>query len=109
LLTRGLADEGRPYNIRVFGVAPGAVETKMLLDLFPQFPPEQMLKPDDVAGLVEWLCDERCAASSGETIGSPRANNGSESWSVNSAWFLKRLHHYIRIYSVSAVDDVPYP
>jgi len=66
--TRGLADEGRDRNIRVFAVAPGAVGTRMLLDLFPDFPRDQMLDPDAVAGLIEWLCDPRCQACTGETF-----------------------------------------
>lgn len=66
--TRGLADEGREAGIRVFAVAPGAVETQALRTPFPDFPAEQALQPDDVAGMVEWLLDDRCQYASGQTI-----------------------------------------
>jgi len=64
----GLADEGRAHGIKVFAVAPGAVETQMLRGPFPDFPAEKTLQPDDVAGMVEWLLDERCQYATGETI-----------------------------------------
>jgi NAD(P)-dependent dehydrogenase (short-subunit alcohol dehydrogenase family) len=68
LFTKAIADEGRPFGIRVFAVAPGAVETAMLRQNFPDIPAEQTLDPDDVAGLVEGLCDERMNYASGQTI-----------------------------------------
>lgn len=66
--TRALANEGRAYGIRVFAVAPGAVETQALRTPFPDFPSDQVLQPDDVAGVVELLLDERCRYASGEII-----------------------------------------
>ena len=66
--TRGLAEEGRSDNIRVFAVAPGAVDTKMLRDAFPEFPAEQMLQPDDVAGLVHALAQPACRHATGQTV-----------------------------------------
>jgi NAD(P)-dependent dehydrogenase (short-subunit alcohol dehydrogenase family) len=70
--TTALAAEGAARGIRAFGVAPGAVATRMLLDLFPNYPRDKLLDPDEVAGLIEWLCDPRCAASSGQTLGLAR-------------------------------------
>lgn len=51
-----LAQEGKPQGIRVFSIRPGAVETPMLRGLFPDFPPEQALGPDEVANLIWSVC-----------------------------------------------------
>lgn len=66
--TRALAGEGRPVGIRVYAVAPGAVETRMLREAFPDYPAGQTLAPDDVAAMIEWLLDERCQHSTGQVI-----------------------------------------
>jgi NAD(P)-dependent dehydrogenase (short-subunit alcohol dehydrogenase family) len=66
--TKALAGEGKAAGIRVFAVAPGAVETGLMRQRFPDFPPEQALAPDDVAQVVEALCDDRMHAAVGETI-----------------------------------------
>jgi NAD(P)-dependent dehydrogenase (short-subunit alcohol dehydrogenase family) len=68
LFSQALADEGRPHNIRVFSVAPGAVETGLLRAAFPDFPREKTLAPDDVARVIVALCDESMAPSSGQTV-----------------------------------------
>jgi len=66
--TKGLADEGRPLGIRVFAVAPGAVETQMLRGLFPDFPKDQTLAPADVADVIHALAQPACRTASGQTI-----------------------------------------
>jgi len=66
--SKGLADEGRPLGIRVFAVAPGAVETKMLREAFPDFPADQTLDPMDVADMVFQLSLPECRYASGQTI-----------------------------------------
>ncbi len=68
LFSRSLAAEGKPHGIRVFAVAPGAVETRLLRGLFPNFPADQTLAPDDVAAVIEAACDPRVARCSGETL-----------------------------------------
>lgn len=68
LFTRACADEGRRHNIRVFCVAPGAVETRMLRGALPDFPPERCLTPDQVAAVVRQLCAEELACATGQTI-----------------------------------------
>lgn len=66
--TRALAAEGKSCGIRIYGVAPGAVETEMLRGAFPSFPAEKTLQPDDVAALVEALVGPSCRHVSGQTI-----------------------------------------
>lgn len=66
--TKSLAVEGRSCGIRVYGVAPGAVETDMLRGALPDFPAEQALEPDEVAAMVELLFSSACQYSSGQTI-----------------------------------------
>lgn len=66
--TKALADEGKPLGIRVYGVAPGAVETDMLRGSFPDFPADQTLQPDEIAALVETLLSPACTHVSGQTI-----------------------------------------
>jgi 3-oxoacyl-[acyl-carrier protein] reductase len=66
--TKFLAREGAGVGIRVYGVAPGAVETDMLRGAFPDFPADQALEPYDVAAMFETLLLPACAYSSGQTI-----------------------------------------
>ncbi len=66
--SKGLAEEGRPRGIRVYCVAPGAVETDMLRGAFPEFPEDQVLQPEDVASLVELLLMPGARYSSGQSI-----------------------------------------
>ena len=66
--TRALGDEGRPVGIRVFAVATGAVETRMLRDAFPDYPKEQALQPADVAEVVYSIAQSGCRYASGQTI-----------------------------------------
>lgn len=68
LFTKATADEGRELGIRVYAVAPGAVETNLLRGHFPDFPADQTLDPDQVAGVVEAVCDERLQYASGQTV-----------------------------------------
>lgn len=66
--TRGLAQEGRPFGIRVFSVAPGAVETRMLRNVFPDYPADQTLQPEDVADCVWWVSQPGCRYATGQTV-----------------------------------------
>ncbi len=62
------AVEGRPRGIRVYAVALGAVETRLLRGLFSDFPREQTLAPDEVAELVAGLAAEPMRHTSGQTL-----------------------------------------
>ena len=66
--TRFAAEEGRADNIRVFAIAPGAVETQMLRSVAPDIPDGVTLDPDDVAGAIEAVCDPRLKYATGQTI-----------------------------------------
>jgi NADP-dependent 3-hydroxy acid dehydrogenase YdfG len=50
-LTRVLAEEARPHDVRVTTVMPGATDTSIWDDR-PGFDRSKMMKPDDVAGFV---------------------------------------------------------
>lgn len=70
MLTRTAAAEGAPLGIKVFAVAPGAVETAMLRSIVSpgELPRERTLAPEEVARvIVECACGER-DSQSGETI-----------------------------------------
>ena len=66
--TKGLAEEGRTCGVSVFAVAPGAVETKMLRDAFPDFPENQAMAPADVAEVVRMLLTAGCRYATGQTV-----------------------------------------
>lgn len=67
--TTALAGEGAEVGIRVVGVRPGAVETPMLRSLFPDFPPEQCVGPDEVAAtIVELATSDKLPTGSIVTV-----------------------------------------
>jgi len=68
LFSHAMAAEGRPVGIRVYSVAPGAVETTLMRGLFPKFPADKTLDPDHVAAVIESVCDERMGYASGTTV-----------------------------------------
>ena len=52
LMTQALAAEGEEHNLRVCSIRPGAVETPLLRGLFPDFPADQCVSPQQVAMMV---------------------------------------------------------
>lgn len=66
--TKALAAEGASCGIRLYGIAPGAVETQMLRGPFPDYPADKTLDPDEVAALVETLLLPGCRHVSGEIL-----------------------------------------
>jgi NAD(P)-dependent dehydrogenase (short-subunit alcohol dehydrogenase family) len=68
LFSKVTAEEGRSHGIRVYSVAPGAVETPLLRATFPNFPAEQCLSPDDVASVVAAVCQEPFKYATGQTV-----------------------------------------
>ncbi len=62
-LTRALAKELAPSNIRVNSIAPGAIDTDMNKDILKEkleeeIPLGRMGKPEDIAKCVKWLIDD---------------------------------------------------
>lgn len=55
-LTEVLAVEGKPFGIRVNGIAPGAVDTQMIRDAWPSF--QAKTQPREIAPSILFLCDE---------------------------------------------------
>jgi NAD(P)-dependent dehydrogenase (short-subunit alcohol dehydrogenase family) len=76
-LTRGLATALAPHNIRVNTVAPGFVETDMMLGglsdaqrqaFVDRVPLGRMARPDEIAGTVEFLLSPAAAYMTGATL-----------------------------------------
>jgi NAD(P)-dependent dehydrogenase (short-subunit alcohol dehydrogenase family) len=54
-LTKTLAIEGQPHNIRVSAVLPGGVNTEMIAQSRPDLNPDELLEPEDIASAVMYL------------------------------------------------------
>jgi NAD(P)-dependent dehydrogenase (short-subunit alcohol dehydrogenase family) len=54
LMAFSCAKEGKPFGVRAFAVAPGAVETQMLRSLFPetQLPRNRVMPPERIASVI---------------------------------------------------------
>lgn len=80
---KGLAKEVAPCNIQVNGVAPGAIETDMLMkhgidhltELREEIPANALGKPQDVADAIAFLASEKANYINGQIL------------SVNGAWY----------------------
>jgi 3-oxoacyl-[acyl-carrier protein] reductase len=66
LMTQALADEGKPHQIRVCSIRPGAVETPLLRGLFPDFPEDQCVSPQQVAQMVVGCVEDPQSYPSGK-------------------------------------------
>jgi len=64
-LTEALAVEGRPLQIRVNAISPGAVDTPMLRVAGVEGP---ALRPEDVARVIVWLASQESAPLSGGNL-----------------------------------------
>ncbi|MEM2123691.1 MAG: SDR family oxidoreductase [Candidatus Bathyarchaeia archaeon] len=57
-LTKVLAEEGKPYKIRVMAICPGGVRTDLareLLAIRPDLKPETLMDPEDVANTILYM------------------------------------------------------
>jgi NAD(P)-dependent dehydrogenase (short-subunit alcohol dehydrogenase family) len=68
LFTKAIANEGQGFGIRAFAIRPGAVETPMLRGLFPDFPADQTVAPEEVAEVAWAMVGEAFRFSSGQAI-----------------------------------------
>jgi len=66
LMTQALAAEGEEHKLRVCSIRPGAVETPLLRGLFPDFPADQCVSPQQVAKMVLGCVDEPQKYPSGQ-------------------------------------------
>jgi 3-oxoacyl-[acyl-carrier protein] reductase len=74
-MTKTLARELGPRGIRVNAVSPGLIETEMIDQMTPQMeafkkqiPLQRVGKPEEVAGVVSFLCSQDSSYISGHTI-----------------------------------------
>jgi NAD(P)-dependent dehydrogenase (short-subunit alcohol dehydrogenase family) len=65
-LTEILAVEGKPHNIRVCAVSPGAIDTEMLRQAAPHL--NAGMTPDDMAAILLFLADDSGRKLSGTNI-----------------------------------------
>ncbi len=65
-LTEILAVEGKPYNIRVCAVSPGAVDTEMLKQAAPHL--QAGMTPEDLAEILLFMVDESGKKLSGTNL-----------------------------------------
>lgn len=68
LFSQAVAAEGKPLNIRVFSVRPGAVDTEMLHRAVPEFPVDEALPPTAVADVIRELCEPSWKYAAGQAI-----------------------------------------
>ena len=68
LFTKAMSAEGSDVGIRTFALRLGAVETPLLRSLFPDFPPEQTLAPQEVAQVISQIVTEPFRFASGEAL-----------------------------------------
>ena len=54
-LTKVLAEEGREYKIKAHVICPGGVATEMVRQSRPDLNPDEIIQPEDVADLLEYL------------------------------------------------------
>jgi NAD(P)-dependent dehydrogenase (short-subunit alcohol dehydrogenase family) len=65
-LTEILAVEGKPYNIRVCAVSPGAVDTEMLRQAAPHL--KAGMTPEDLAEILLFMVDDTGRMLNGSNI-----------------------------------------
>lgn len=69
MVTRVMAKEFAPYNIRVNAIAPGVVKTRLSEMLWRNNPnPDKLPQPEDVAGTAVYLASDASKYVTGETI-----------------------------------------
>ena len=54
-LTKSIAAEAQPHNIRVSAILPGGVDTQMVAQARPDLDPSELMKPEDIANTALYL------------------------------------------------------
>ena len=70
-----LADEVKDYNINVNAVLPGATNTKLLRDSYPEINHSLLIKPGQIATVITFMASEKSSAIKGSTIPVYNAQN----------------------------------
>ncbi len=78
MLMRTIAVELAPHNINVNNIAPGAINTPMDAatkanvalndELLAEIPLHRWGRPEEVAGVVTWLCSDAASYITGTTL-----------------------------------------
>ncbi len=78
MLTRGLAWELGPHNVRINAIAPGGIQTEMLRPLWenpelqqlmmPMVPLQRLGQPDEIGSVAAFLASEAASYINGQTI-----------------------------------------
>ena len=55
-LTEALAEEAKPYGVRVNAICPNGVDTQMLRDVWPQADGANLMPPERIADVALFLC-----------------------------------------------------
>ena len=76
-LTKSIALEFAPYNIRCNSVGPGPIETPLKSQRGERVPMGRMGKPEEVASVVDFLVSDRAAYITGQII---HPNGGCVMW-----------------------------
>ena len=67
-LTESLADEVKDKGIKVFAICPGGVNTDMYKNLFTNYNPANLYKPETIAEQVFKVCTESYLFKNGQSI-----------------------------------------
>ena len=67
-LTESLAEETKGSGVRVYGVCPSGINTKMHRDIYPEADPKILLQPESVAGRILELILDGSVYPSGSSI-----------------------------------------
>jgi glucose 1-dehydrogenase len=78
MLTRTLANELAPHNIRIVNIGPGAIQTpinqatltdpRRLNALLAEIPLHRIGKPEDIASAVAWLASDEASYVTGTSL-----------------------------------------
>lgn len=59
-MSEALYERAKDFNVKVSVIYPGMTDTEMLRGFNPSVSPEKWMKPDDIAGCIEFLLTQSC-------------------------------------------------